>query len=390
MTDRAGRPASPRSLPMQNYLHSLASGSDWEDACSRALAGLGRIPANAGLGFAYIGDAIGAHAGQILDYLRERTQVRDWVGSVGAGIVGTGREVYDEPVISLLVTDLAADSYRIIPSITEDCSEFLGAQAQWRSRNFSSVAIVHADPRNSRIPQLISQLAQGLEGGFLAGGLSSAADDQLFQIAGDVTDGGISGVLFAAGVTLAAGHTQGCSLIGTRHEVTDAEGNILKALDNRPALEVFKEDIGDDLARDLQQVGGNVFAALPIRGSDTGDYLVRNLLGLDPESGLIAIGDRMEEGMYLQFARRDPDTARDDLRQMLAGIKSRLQGPAKGALYFSCLGRGRHLFGDDSAEMRLIQDELGNLPLAGFYANGEISHNRLYGYTGVLVVFTGD
>ncbi len=373
---------------MRQYLHSLASGTDWRDTCVRALATLDPIPADVGLGFVYVSDSIGQHGRDILDYLNTHTPVRDWVGSVGSGIIGTGSEIYDVPAISLLITDLVQDSYRLIPTITKDCADFLATHAHWRSRHLSTIGVVHADSRNARVPQLIGHLANGLDGGFLVGGLSSAADERFFQITGDISEGGLSGVLFSASVPITVGHSQGCALIGNRHEVTDAEGNLLKTLDHRSALEVFKEDIGEILARDLRQIGGNIFAALPIRGSDTGDYLVRNLLGLDPKSGLIAIDDRLEEGMSLQFARRDTDTARADLRHMLQGIKSRFPAPPRGALYFSCLGRGRHLFGEHSAELQLLREELGDLPLAGFYANGEISHHRLYGYTGVLVVFT--
>jgi len=96
----------------------------------------------------------------------------------------------------------------------------------------------------------------------------------------------------------------------------------------------------------------------------------------------------LSPGMEIQFARRDADTAREDLRHMIESLKSRLPGAPRGALYHSCLGRGRNLFGDDSAELRLVGELLGQVPLAGFYANGEISHNRLYGYTGVLTLFT--
>jgi small ligand-binding sensory domain FIST len=92
--------------------------------------------------------------------------------------------------------------------------------------------------------------------------------------------------------------------------------------------------------------------------------------------------------MQIQFARRDAETARQDLTNMVEGLKKRSPGAPRGALYHSCLGRGRNLFGDHSAEMKLIQKLLGEVPLAGFYANGEISHNRLYGYTGVLTLFS--
>jgi small ligand-binding sensory domain FIST len=100
------------------------------------------------------------------------------------------------------------------------------------------------------------------------------------------------------------------------------------------------------------------------------------------------VGDLLEEDMALQFAKRDAQTARADLRRMVRDLKGRIDGEAKGALYHSCLGRGRNLFGDDSAELQLIREELGEVPLVGFYANGEISHHRLYGYTGVLTVFS--
>jgi small ligand-binding sensory domain FIST len=92
--------------------------------------------------------------------------------------------------------------------------------------------------------------------------------------------------------------------------------------------------------------------------------------------------------MEIQFARRDAVTAEEDLRRMVTALRARLPGEPRGALYHSCLGRGRNLFGDGSAELRLVRELLGEVPLAGFYANGEISHNRLYGYTGVLTLFS--
>jgi small ligand-binding sensory domain FIST len=87
------------------------------------------------------------------------------------------------------------------------------------------------------------------------------------------------------------------------------------------------------------------------------------------------------------FCRRDGNTAQEDMLRMLADIRERIPVAAKGAVYYSCLGRGRHQFGENSEELKLIDDELGNIPLVGFFANGEVFNNRLYGYTGVLSVF---
>ncbi|MCH8038515.1 MAG: FIST C-terminal domain-containing protein, partial [Proteobacteria bacterium] len=150
---------------------------------------------------------------------------------------------------------------------------------------------------------------------------------------------------------------------------------------------VFKAEIGELLAHDLRRVGGYIFAAFPISGSDTGDYLVRNLTGIDLAKGRISVAEEIEPGRRILFCRRDHDTAQSDLRRMVREVKQRAGAAPKAGLYFSCVARGPNLFGSDSEELRLIRDELGEIPLAGFFGNGEIFHNRLYGYTGVLALF---
>jgi len=114
---------------------------------------------------------------------------------------------------------------------------------------------------------------------------------------------------------------------------------------------------------------------------------VRNLLGLDARGKMVAVADIVQPGSDILFCRRDRGTASDDLVRMLESIRTGMYRRPRGALYFSCLGRGASLFGEDSEELRMIADGLGEVPLVGFFGNGEISHNRLYGYTGVLTLF---
>jgi len=114
---------------------------------------------------------------------------------------------------------------------------------------------------------------------------------------------------------------------------------------------------------------------------------VRNLTGLDPEHGWLAVGERLEPGQRIMFCRRDAAAAESDLRRMLDGLGRRLDGAPRAALYHSCVGRGPNLFDGDSRELRIIRDVLGPVPLVGFFGNGEISHDRVYGYTGVLTLF---
>jgi small ligand-binding sensory domain FIST len=258
----------------------------------------------------------------------------------------------------------------------------------WFASNFSTVGIVHADPRNSHLQQLIPGLSEILGGGFLLGGLTSTSGEEHQQVADGLTNGGISGVLFSEKVSIASGLSQGCSPLGPNRTITECDRNLIVRIDDRPALTVFKEDIGEPFSSNLNRVGGHIFVGLSVTGSDTGDYVVRNLIGIDVEQQVLAIGDHVSPGEVIVFCKRDAETARKDLVRMAKDVRRRVGNKTpKGGLYFSCLGRGRHTFGPNSGEMKILSQELGDVPLVGFFANGEISHNRLYGYTGVLSLF---
>ena len=125
-----------------------------------------------------------------------------------------------------------------------------------------------------------------------------------------------------------------------------------------------------------------------MQGSDTGDYLVRNLMAIDPGHGWVVLGAEVAPGDQIVFCRRDPDSARTDLTRMLKQLGNRLPGPPKAGIYVSCIARGAALFGEPGVETGLIRETLGDFPLVGFFANGEISRDRLYGHTGVLTLFT--
>lgn len=370
-----------------NTFHAAhAHSPDWLQAVNSCLAQLDDASPGANLGFLYITDGLAEHLPRILDYLKEQTDIEDWVGTVGVGICGTGQEYHDEPAISVMLAELPTDSFRVLPSIRSSMGEFPKPQRDWCKQEQAHFAIIHGDPRNPKTPVLIEELSDALQGGFLVGGLTSSRGAHA-QIAGKLTDGGVSGVLFSNAVNVTTGLTQGCALLGTKHEITECQDNIAIKLDGRPALEVFREEIGDLLARDPARIAGYIMAGFPIKGSDTGDYLVRNILGVDTRHQLIAIGESLNAGDMLQFCRRDNHSAHQDLLRMLRDIRARCPQPPKGGVYYSCLGRGNNLFGPNSEELKTIRQELGEFPLVGFYANGEISHNRLYGFTGVLTLF---
>ncbi len=348
-----------------------------QDIIDELCKGLGRQQ-DAALAFIYATDVNATHLKAIVDGLRLHTGIPHWVGSIGLGICCTGHEFYDEPAVAVMVTDFAEDQFDVFT----DTQDLIDAPVLDGLR----FGVIHGDPRNGQLPRLIEQLPEHMGNGYLVGGLTSASQ-YYYQLADNITEGRLSGVAFKPSLKVVSGLSQGCSPIGPAHTITDCEGHLVQALDHRPALEVMKQDIGEVLSRDLNRIGGYIFAGFPVAQSDTEDYLVRNLIGIDLQQQYIGIGEYLQHGQRMMFCRRDGQTAIEDLRRMLTNIQRRLPAPARGGLYFSCLGRGRNLFGDQSQEMKLIAELLGDIPLVGFYANGEIAGQRLYGYTGVLSLF---
>lgn len=369
------------------FLAAHATGEHWRDAAGKIILDLDPVSAEHRLGFLYVTDDYAADLKDISVFLRQSTGVPHWVGTAGFGVCGTGKEYFNEPAMAVMLAPIAEDAFRVFSGMSDSVDPVVAQHRAWIDGPAPPLTVVHGDPRNENLPTLIEQFSDATNG-FLVGGLT-AANNGFPQLADDVEDGGLSGVMISLdAVPVQAGLTQGCSPIGAVHEVGQAQENILFELDDRPALDVFKEDIGDVLAKDLRRVAGYIFAAIPVSGSDTGDYMVRNLVGIDPESGAIAIGEHVAPGDRIMFCRRDHDTAVQDMRRMLVDLKKRAgASPIRGGLYFSCCARGPNQFGPDDAELKLLSEELGDFPLVGFFANGEISNNRLYGYTGVLTLF---
>jgi len=356
-----------------------ATHADWTRAAQDCMTQLGAIPMSATLGFLYVADAFAGELDAILAFFKRATGVVHWTGSVGVGVCASGVEYLEEPAMALMLGEFAQTDFSMLPVLrTPQDIDALPSDAYF--------AIVHGDPANNRIQALIESLSAHVTSGFVVGGLSSSRGENA-QISDGVVNGGLSGVLFSERVRLATRLTQGVSPLGPRHRITAANKNVIGSLDHRPALEVMKEEIGEVLARDLRRAAGFIFVGLPVQGSDTGDYMVRNILGVDPQNNLVAVGEYVEPGDELLFCRRDQQAAEEDLLRMLSAIGTHLNAPIRGGVYYSCLGRGQHMFGAPNRELELIRDILGDFPLAGFFANGEISHNRLYGYTGVLTLF---
>ncbi|WP_395702773.1 FIST N-terminal domain-containing protein [Aquabacterium sp.] len=351
--------------------------------------------------FVYLTDHFGAHAEALLAELRQRWPGSTWVGATGIGVIASGAEYIDAPALSLLLTELPAWGFQV----------FNGRQPMDAALAHS--ALVHADPNTPDVAELITELSERTRSGYLFGGLASGRG-RAPQIADGVFDGGLSGVAFGADVALLSRVTQGCQPVGPTRRITACDRNLVLALDGQPALPQLLADLGQTLDRPEPAlramrntlVGlGDAGDAMLARGGQFGtDTRVRHLIGIDPAREAVAVADLVQPGEQLAFCRRDTEAARRDLVRICSEIRDEVEADAPvpalhgaggeapasriaGAIYISCAGRGGPHFGGPSAEALIVQHALGDVPLTGFFAGGEIAHHHLYGYTGVLTVF---
>jgi small ligand-binding sensory domain FIST len=237
-----------------------------------------------------------------------------------------------------------------------------------------------------------------------------------------VLTGGLSGVAWSPEVQILSRVTQGCAPISKERQITEAEGHVVYKLDGLPALDVLMTDLKVSLSEPqvaLKAVRSTLVGLTSAgqhgvgrTGSLGADVRVRHIVGLDPARQGVAIADHVQAGQKLTFCQMSLQAAKSDLRRICSEIREELEPetlsletanalaaseaeaaphPARriaGAVYVSCSGRGGPHFGGPSAELQWIRHALGDVPLVGFFASGEIAHQHLYGYTGVLTVFT--
>lgn len=418
---------------MKLFPHGHATHPQWIMAAGlvlaqlRALMALPEYASAPTLGLLYITDHYAAHARDILEHLSsELPEVTDWSGTVGIGVAANNAEYFDEPALSVMLCELPSDQYRV----------FSGVAPLSANPGFEPfTALVHADAQTPDLVDLVEELAAATGSGYLFGGLASSRTEVVqFAVGGNgnlrgqgaasgVFSGGLSGVAFGEGVRLVSRVTQGCQPVAPERTVTAAEDNVLISLDGEPALDVLLRDLGVNLEqpREALEVVRRTLVGLSNPGEEGvrragnfgADVVVRHIIGLDPARRGVAIAERPSVGQRVAFCQRSAEVARADLIRICAEIREELEPeeitestaaelaashldsaphPARriaGAIYVSCTGRGGPHFGAPSAELQILRRALGDVPLVGFFAGGEIARHRIYGYTGVLTVFTG-
>jgi small ligand-binding sensory domain FIST len=259
----------------------------------------------------------------------------------------------------------------------------------------NATLLLLADPFSFPVDALISRMEEEHPGVPIIGGMASGGThpgSNTLVVGSRTYESGAVGVVIGGGVRLRPVVSQGCRPIGRPMVITKAEENLIVELGGRPALERLREVYGelDDADRHLVRSSLHVGrAATEYRDTfRRGDFLVRNVVGADPESGVIAVGDLVRTGQTVQFHVRDAASADDDLRMLLSAAAA---GPRPfGALVFTCNGRGLRLFDTPSHDARCVQECLGAIPAAGFFAQGEIGpigrRTFLHGFTASIAL----
>jgi len=332
-----------------------------------------------------------------------RTAASVLIGCSGQGIVGPSREVEGKPALSLLNLQLPrAELYpkRVEPddlaglNTPEDWLRWTGVP-----RENVNAWIILADPFTCDVERLITGLTEAYPGTTLAGGLASGLQTQrgtqVFLNGTVYPDGAV--ILGVGGAyTLRSVVAQGAAPIGEPWTITSVERNVLQKIGNRPALEVLRDTLNNLSDEVRERAARNLLVGLAMNEYretfEQGDFLIRNLLGVDPESGALAIGAMPEVGQTVQFQIRDAEAADFDLKRQLDEARSRVDPDlVAGALLCTCNGRGVGLFGSPDHDARGFTDAFGPVPLAGFFCNGEIGpvggQPYLHGFTASLALF---
>ncbi|NEO31567.1 MAG: hypothetical protein F6K36_14255 [Symploca sp. SIO3C6] len=385
------------------------------------------LPTPADLGLVFISSAYASEYSRVIPLLKEYLSVPVLIGCGGGGVVGMNaqgeaREIVGEPAISLSLAHLPNVNVHSFHILADQLPDLDSSPDAWVKLIGVSPAdqpqfILLADPFSSGVNDLLRGLDFAYPGSIKLGGLASASaiglQSGLFYFSEQKPNSttlyreGIVGIALSGNIILETIVAQGCRPIGQIYQVTHGERNIMLELaieDNkeakscdpqpRPPLEVLRDLIQSLSDGDRQLAQHSLFVGIARdefkQQLNQGDFLIRNMLGVDPRVGAIAIGDRVRPGQRIQFHLRDARTSAEDLELLLKAYR---QDPAKstevaGALMFSCLGRGEGLYGEPDFDSKMFCHYLSQVQLGGFFCNGEIGPvgdtTFLHGYTSVF------
>jgi small ligand-binding sensory domain FIST len=381
------------------------SGDEWAEGAARRATevAMGRAGlARSDLALVFATTHYRAEYDPLLAVVQEASGATAQVGCSGLGVLTSDGEFEGEPGVAVLV--LASERLRARPFLVATTPADTASPGQTIRRLIDPLPdgprlmVLLPDPFSTQIPRLLSQVEEDPSNLPIVGAAASGGhgERRSFQWCGrEVATQGAAGLLLSGEFALRLGVAQGCQPIGSPSRISRAQGNQIAELDGRPALECLRDTIAALSEQEAARAAHSLFAGIAREGAEPpihqGDLLVRHLVGVDPGSGVVAVAQEVRPGQVVQFVLRDAKAARADMRRMLEALyaATRPLRPAFG-LYFNCLGRGVGLYGDAQHDLTLIKEFFGDLPLIGFFGNGELApvggKNEAHSYTGVLAI----
>ena len=338
----------------------------------------------------------------IIDIASARVEGATVLGCSAGGVIGGGREIEDAPAVAAWAASLpgiGVQPFRLTFQREDDHAIIEGLE-ELPSRDQQPVVLMLADPFSFPADVLLDHLNDTAPGVPIVGGMASAGleagRNSLYFNDEILRDGAVGAILTGGGMRTIV--SQGCRPVGQTYAITRAERNMLFELGGAPAMSRIEELYAEAGERDQLlirrglHVGSAIMETKPQLGR--GDFLVRNVVGVDRESGAIAISDLVEVGRTVQFQVRDAESAREDLRAVLERERAGRPADVAGALLFSCNGRGSALFGQPDHDVNAVRRAFGDVPVAGFFAAGEMGpvagKNFLHGFTASLLLFRAE
>ncbi len=390
---------NPRFSQAPQFAAAVSTERDWRDAVTELVPAASQLEGSPDLAFVFLSPHHAEDAEPLLAELRRELGARVLLGATGESIVAGPREVEHEPALAVWLARLpGAELFDMHLEFerTAEGGSFIGWPSQlpepWPER---ATLLLFGEPYSFPADILLARMNEDRPDLTILGGLASGGggpgENRLLHN-DRVLETGAVGVLLAGNVRIRSVVSQGCRPIGRHFVITRAERNVIQELSGQQALAQLREVLTDlDPAEQRQALEGlhlgRVINEYQER-FERGDFLVRNVIGADPEAGAVAVTDYVRPGQTVQFHIRDAAAADEDLRELLSAAAE--PSPAA-ALLFTCNGRGTRLFNRPHHDAALVQQVLGDIPLAGFFAQGEIGpvsgQNFLHGFTASLAVF---
>lgn len=340
--------------------------------------------------------------------LREVLPARFLVGCSGGGVVGNGRELERQPALSVTAGRLPGVQVHPFYTDTIELPDDDASPMEWKVRLGlekidEAQFIILADPFSTTAEAFLTGMDYAFPGSPKVGGLASGGQrprEQALFLGDQFYDEGLVGVALTGNVRMDTVVAQGCRPVGEELSVTRCEGNLLAEVDGMPPMQYLKSIAAVLNDKDRNLLRTSLFLGVEVPDFDRfnrdREFLIRNLIGVDYNSGALAAGAMLHEGQVVQFHLRDKLTSTEDLKRLLLSECPSVPEPTSehGALLFSCLGRGEQLFGTPNHDAGLFREILGEMPLGGFFCNGEIGPigrgTYVHGYTSAFGIFRPD